>query len=144
MDTAAADREGVLDQPSIRLWRRLVRVTQAKMREVEGALAPLGLSATEFDLLAVVRAREGATQQELAQHLLFTEANITYHAQRLCARGLIRREASGKTKRLFLSPAGHDLIDRALPVVVGLHEQQFAALEAGQLRQLAALLRLLR
>nr|WP_246580516.1 MarR family transcriptional regulator [Deinococcus aestuarii] len=133
-----------LRRPPIRLWRRLVRLTQTKLKEVEDALAPLGLSATEFDLLAVVRAHEGATQQELAQRLLFSEANMTYHAQRLCHRGLIRREPSGKTKRLSLTPAGQELIDRALPTVVELHGRQFAAMNADQLRQFDELLRLLR
>lgn len=142
--TALPDLDEALRQPSIRLWRRMVRAVQAGSREVEGALAPLGLSMTEFDLLAVVRAHEGATQQQLARRLLFTEANMTYHARRLCARGLLRRETAGKTKRLSLTPTGHTLIGEALPVVIALHERQFADLEAEQLSQLEALLRRLR
>nr|WP_256488162.1 MarR family transcriptional regulator [Deinococcus sp. HSC-46F16] len=130
-------------QPPIRLWQRLVRLTQARMREVEATLAPLDLSVTEFDLLAAVRAHGGATQQDIAQHLLFSEANLTYHAQRLCGRGLIRREMSGKAKRLFLTPAGEALIGQALPRVVGLHERQFGTLTPEQMRQLEVLLRLL-
>lgn len=133
-----------LKQPPIQLWRRLVRLTQSKLREVEAALAPLGLSVTEFDLLAVVRAHEGSTQQEVARRMLFTEANMTYHARRLLERGLVRREATGKAKRLHLTPDGHALIDRALPVVLQIHGEQFGDLGAEELRQLEALLRRLR
>ncbi|GGK33866.1 MarR family transcriptional regulator [Deinococcus malanensis] len=141
---APLDVDEALRQPSIRLWRRLMRLTQGKIREVEGALSPLGLTPTEFDLLAVVRAHPGATQQELAQHMLFTEGNMTYHAQRLLSRGLIRREVAGRTKRLSLTPEGSALMDQALPVVVDIHEAQFAELTTDQLQQLEGLLRLLR
>lgn len=136
--------EEALRQPSIRLWRRLIRATQTKVREVEEALRPLGLGMTEFDLLAVVRAHEGATQQEIAQRMLFTEANMTYHAQRLLNRGLIRREATGKAKRLYLTPEGCALIEQALPIVVEIHERQFGDFSAEQLQDFEHLLRLLR
>ncbi|WP_291426171.1 MarR family transcriptional regulator, partial [Deinococcus sp.] len=72
----------------IRIWRRLVRTTQGKIQQVEHALTPLDLSMTEFDLLAVLRDLGSASQQDVARNLLFTEANMSYHAKRMVARGL--------------------------------------------------------
>lgn len=131
-------------QPAIRLWRRLVYTTQGKVREVEAALAPLGLTMTEFDLLAVLRRFDGATQQEVAQRLLFTEANMSYHAKRLVARGLIERQTAGKRKLLRLTDAGQHLVEQALPKVLEIHELQFSDLNDEELMTLRNLLRRLK
>ncbi|MBB6097183.1 DNA-binding MarR family transcriptional regulator [Deinobacterium chartae] len=133
-----------LREPPIRLWRRMIRVVHSKVRQVEEALAPLGLSMTEFDTLAVIRVHEGIAQHELAERLLFSAPNMTYHAQRLVNRGLIRRESTGKYKRMYLTPEGRELIEQALPKVIGLHQEQFSALTPEQLEQFGHLLRLLR
>ncbi|GHG10020.1 hypothetical protein GCM10017783_23140 [Deinococcus piscis] len=133
-----------LKQPAIRLWRRLVYTTQGKVREVEAALAPLGLTMTEFDLLAVLRRFDGATQQEVAQRLLFTEANMSYHAKRLVARGLIERQTAGKRKLLRLTDAGQHLVQQALPTVLEIHELQFSDLNDEELKLLRDLLRRLK
>ena len=131
-------------QPAIRLWRRLVYTTQGKVREVEAALAPLGLTMTEFDLLAVLRRFDGATQQEVAQRLLFTEANMSYHAKRLVARGLIERQTAGKRKLLRLTDTGQHLVEQALPTVLEIHELQFSDLNDEELMTLRNLLRRLK
>lgn len=131
-------------QPAIRLWRRLVYTTQGKVREVEAALAPLGLTMTEFDLLAVLRRFDGATQQEVAQRLLFTEANMSYHAKRLVARGLIERQTAGKRKLLRLTDTGQHLVEQALPKVLEIHELQFSDLNDEELMTLRSLLRRLK
>lgn len=131
-------------QPAIRLWRRLVYTTQGKVREVEAALAPLGLTMTEFDLLAVLRRFDGATQQEVAQRLLFTEANMSYHAKRLVARGLIERQTAGKRKLLRLTDTGQHLVEQALPKVLEIHELQFSDLNDEELMTLRNLLRRLK
>lgn len=135
------DVDAALHGLPIRLWRRMVRTTQTKTQQVEAALAPLGLSATEFDLLAVLRHMERASQQEVARHLLFTEANMSYHAKRLLARGLIARETAGRQKVMTLTPQGQKLIAEALPLVIELHQQQFSELSQQELLTLRELLR---
>ena len=141
-------REQALDQalqePPIRLWRRMVRLTEAKRREAELQLSPLGLSGTEFDLLAVVRSLGSASQQQVAQRLLFSEPNVSYHTKRLMGRGLLERVTAGKEKRLSLTPAGHHLILQALPVIVELHREQFSGLSPEEQALLTSLLRRLK
>lgn len=122
----------------------MVYTTQGKIQEVEQKLAPLGLTMTEFDLLAVLRQFDGATQQEVARRLLFTEANMSYHAKRLTARGLMERQTSGKHKLLTLTDAGRALIDKALPLVLAIHQHQFSDLNEEELKLLRELLRRLK
>ncbi len=136
--------EQALRQPAIRLWRRMVYTTHKKVREVEAQLAPLDLTMTEFDLLAVIRRFDGATQQEVAQRLLFTETNMSYHAKRLTARGLMDRQSRGKHKLLTLTAEGRQLIDQALPLVLGIHKTQFSDLNDEELKLLRGLLRRLK
>lgn len=128
----------------IRIWRRLVKTTQAKVREVENALLPLELSMTEFDLLAVLRNLSCASQQDVARSLLFTEANMSYHAKRMVARGLIERQTAGKNKILTLTDLGRQKVEEALPLVIAIHEEQFSDLSEDELTTLRSLLRRLK
>lgn len=121
-----------------------MRTAQSKTQQVEAALAPLGLTMTEFDLLSVLRSLGTATQQEVARSLLFTEANMSYHAKRLLARGLVLREAAGKHKVMSLTTAGLELVERALPLVIAIHEEQFSDLSTDELATLRSLLRRLK
>ena len=143
-NTGVTEIDAALEQLPIRIWRRLVRTTQSKTQQVEAALLPLGLTMTEFDLLAVLRRFDGATQQEVARSLLFTEANMSYHAKRLLARGLVTREAAGKHKVMSLTAAGRELVEQALPLVIAIHEEQFGDLSAEELATLRSLLQRLK
>ena len=61
-------------------------------------LRRLGLSPAEFDILDTLAAREGLTQQDLADALLVTKGNMTYHLCRMEERGLVdRRPEGGRT-----------------------------------------------
>lgn len=118
-----------------------MRITQSKTQQVEAALLPLDLTMTEFDLLAVLRSLNGATQQEVARNLLFTEANMSYHAKRMVARGLIERQAAGKNKVMTLTHLGRQKVEEALPLVIAIHEAQFAGLSEEEQHLLRSLLR---
>ena len=143
-NAGVSELDAALEQLPIRIWRRLVRTTQSKTQQVEAALLPLGLTMTEFDLLAVLRSLGAAPQQEVARSLLFTEANMSYHAKRLLARGLVTREVAGKHKVMSLTEAGRELVEQALPVVIAIHEEQFSDLSADELFTLRSLLRRLK
>ena len=114
------------------------------MREVENALLPLELSMTEFDLLAVLRNLGCASQQDVARSLLFTEANMSYHAKRMVTRGLIERQTAGKNKILTLTDLGRQKVEEALPLVLAIHQEQFSDLSEEELMMLRSLLRRLK
>ncbi|GEM44649.1 MarR family winged helix-turn-helix transcriptional regulator [Deinococcus cellulosilyticus] len=112
----------------IRTYRRLAHIYLDNQEDLQEVLSDLGISNTEFDLLALVHANAGIAQQDLAAGLLVSAPNITYHVQRLAQRGLLERTSSGKFKCLHLTPEGTALIEKALPRVIQHHEEQFSGL----------------
>jgi DNA-binding MarR family transcriptional regulator len=100
-----------------------------------------GLSLAQFDVLAHVGAREGITQQELADALLVTKGNVCQLLDRMERGGLIQRQQDGRSNRLFPTEEGR----RVFAAVVPSHEDRivdkFAALTDEEQIQLLDLLR---
>ena len=127
--------------PGILAWLRLARVFQKVDRASAAALRPLGLSVAQFDVIAQLGAKEGMTQQGLANSLLVTKGNISQLLGRMEERGLIRRQQEGRTMRLFLARGGKDLFATAVPAQEALIAERFAALKPDEQAQLLRLLR---
>jgi DNA-binding MarR family transcriptional regulator len=122
-------------------WLRLIR-THLKIEQFATAqLKPYGLSLAQFDVIAHIGAAEGVSQQELADALLVSKGNVCQLLDRLEARGLVRRHQEGRTNRLFLTEAGHELHARVLPAHEAAIAEQFAALSSLEQAQLHQLLR---
>lgn len=66
-------------------------------------MAQPAISVAQFDLLPALGAREGITQQELAESLLVTKGNMFYHLVRMEERDLVTRRRDGRKKRLYLT-----------------------------------------
>jgi DNA-binding MarR family transcriptional regulator len=101
---------------------RMHRVADALMARLDVNYRAFGLAEGEFDLLAALR-RAGAPYEraagELADHTMITSGGLTKRVDRLAARGLVTRrvEASDARRRMIaLTPAGRELIDRAIVV----------------------------
>ena len=99
---------------------RLHRIALELTDRLVAVYAEFGLTEGEFDVLATLR-RAGTPFEraagELADHTLVTTGGLTKRVDRLEARGLVARrvEASDARRRLVrLTPAGKDLIDRAI------------------------------
>ena len=134
-------RYGHLRNPAVRAWARMLRVSQ---RVVQPALAErlrgLGLNLAEFEILDRLAVREGLTQQALADTLLVTKGNMTYHLCRMEGRKLIERRPEGRKNRLYLTGEGRRLIEVALPEHEALIEERFSGLSVEERAQLADLL----
>lgn len=72
-----------LRKPSVITWLRLARVYQRVDRASAEHLSAYGLSVGQFDVLAQVGAREGITQNELAEKLLVTKSNVCQILRRM-------------------------------------------------------------
>lgn len=125
----------------MRAWIRLLRLYQKVRPALGKKLRGLGLTAAEFDILDTLAAREGFTQQELADALLMTKGNITYHLFRMAERGLVDRRAEGRKNRLYLTGEGRRLLEEALPEHKALINERFSGLSVEERAQLADLLR---
>ncbi len=96
-------------------WLRLMRVTRRLAVAGDQAVRAIGLSGSEFELLAAVALAEGTSQRELAATLAVTKGSIAQIAGRLEEERLVRREPDGRLNRVYLTPRGRHLLELALP-----------------------------
>src|SRR5215210_9298781 len=122
-------------------WLRLMRVYQKIDRASAENVRAWGISVAQFDVLAHVGAREGMTQQELADSLLVTKGNVCQLVGKLEDRGLISRHQPGRTNRLFLACEGRRLFEEVVPAQEAMISERFSALSDEEQIQLHELLR---
>jgi DNA-binding MarR family transcriptional regulator len=130
-----------LRNPALRAWVRMLRLSQKVQPALAETLRGLGLNPAEFDILDTLAAREGLTQQELADALLVTKGNMTYHLCRMEERGLVDRRPEGRKNRLYLTGEGRRLLEEALPEHEALIDERFSGLSVEDRAQLADLLK---
>src|SRR5215203_649493 len=98
-------------------WMRLARVYHLVDRATVELAKRFDLTTAQFDVIAQVGAKEGRTQQELADALLVTKGNITQLLDRLEERCLIERrtEPGRRGKMLYLTDSGWRLNRQVVP-----------------------------
>ena len=104
-------------------WRAFLRAGAASAQAFETALAPSGISHSEYDVLVHVAAgpREGIRPTDLADRVLLTKSGLTRLLDRLVDRGYIERCALATDRRgqlVVLTPEGRRAFRRAAPNVV--------------------------
>ncbi|HDP90054.1 MAG TPA: MarR family transcriptional regulator [Thioalkalivibrio sp.] len=109
-----------LDLTASAVTLRLVLLGRYIEQQAKASFAPFDVQPWEFDVLATLR-RKGAPYElsagELARSVIMTCSGMTHRLDRLQARGLVERVASPSDRRqvmVRLTPAGVDLVDRAL------------------------------
>jgi DNA-binding MarR family transcriptional regulator len=131
----------VLRSPAVVTWMRLARAYQQVNRAVAAHLGERGLSVGQFDVLAQVGAREGITQNQLAEALLVTKSNVCQILARMQERGWVYRRQDGRANRLFLTAAGRQLYEEVVPEHEAFVEQRMEVLSVGDLDRLSRILR---
>ena len=131
---------------STRFWVSLARTYRLAYRRHSRALAPLGLTVSQFDVLATLfrSPASGLRMGEISDRLLVTEGNVTGVVDRLQAAGLVERRADPvdrRAQRVRLTGQGHVLAERAIPVVEAELERVFAGLDAEEMRHVQRMLR---
>jgi DNA-binding MarR family transcriptional regulator len=128
---------------------RLSRASRIAEQQLHRVFAAHGLQPGEFDILATLRRAagpSGMTPGVLARVTMVTSGAITNRIDRLVAKRLVTRELDPANRRstlISLTPAGRDLIDRALVDHVGNERHILAGLDPARQKQLAQLLRAL-
>lgn len=128
------------DTPSVRAWLGMVRVYQGMEHDLDADLRRWGLSSAQFDVLAIVGANEGLSQQDLARWRMNTKGNVTRLLDRMRHRGLISRRTEGKYKRLFLTKEGKRLLEEMEPHHLELIGECMSPLSPEEQTQLSDLL----
>lgn len=125
---------------SVRSWLGMVRVYQGMEHDLDADLRRWGLSSAQFDVLAIVGANEGLSQQDLARWRMNTKGNVTRLLDRMRHMGLISRRTDGKYKRLFLTKQGKRLLEEIEPHHLELIEECMSPLSHEEQTQLLGLL----
>jgi DNA-binding MarR family transcriptional regulator len=125
------------------LWFYNWKIWLEARRRLDGALAPLGLRAREFWLLAIAGAGN-ISQQEMAGLCGLDPSSLVAVLDSLERRGWLRRQRNPRDRRMQWvqrTGAGDRLFTRALPRAQRVEAQQLAVLSPTHQRQLMAAMR---
>ena len=133
------------ERPPIGL--HLARVAKTASRAFDEALAQAGGSLPTWLVLISVKARESASQREIAEAAGIRGATLTHHLNALEAAGLVTRRRDPANRRVHvveLTAAGDALFLRLRDAALAFDEKLRAGLSDGEISQLAELLSRLR
>ena len=143
-----AERPDLNVEP-LQVLSRISRLARHLDRARRAAFAAHGLESWEFDVLSALR-RQGAPYQlspgALLRATLVTSGTMTNRIDRLADAGLVSRQPDLQDKRgvlVALTARGLAAVDAALADLLSSERQLLTGLDAGQQRELAALLRVL-
>lgn len=133
------------DSPGFLLWV----VSTTWRRQVEGVLAPLGLTHPQFVTLAAIdwltRDGDPVAQAAVGRHVRLDPNTMSQILRGLEKRGLIERRKGpdSRAKNPVLTTAGREMVQQAVPLVEEVDAAFFRPMEGGQRMMNASLARLL-
>jgi len=134
-------------KPFIPVLRELARAYQ----DFESYSAPhvrsLGLTPSQFDIVATLGNTSGMSFKELGEKTLITKGTLTGVVDRLEAKNLVRRVASvsdGRSQIVQLTRKGEALFERIFPAHLSHLERAFADFAQSELDGMEAMLKRLR
>lgn len=135
--------------PQQEAFLSIVRAEVALADAVESVLVPYGLSATQYNVLRILRGAgaSGLCRNEIRDRLLSRMPDVTRLLDRMEEAGLLERERRADDRRQVetrLTRKGKDLVDRLDAVVEAQHQRALGHLTPEQLRTLNRLLALVR
>lgn len=127
----------------------VVRTSSALMDMVEYLLKPYGISATQYNVLRILRGagEGGLCRNELRDRMLTRMPDMTRLLDRMEEAGLVTRSRERDDRRMVLTQItarGRELLSQLDRPMNDLHRKQLAQLDEDQLRSLIDLLTLVR
>jgi MarR family transcriptional regulator, organic hydroperoxide resistance regulator len=122
------------EHPRFRTWIAVGRACQLMNQVLTRSLAELDIKPPHLDIMINLYRFEGISQQALARNLLVGRSNMSMLLPQMQKRGLIDRRGDQTDKRvwrLYLTPAGHALTEKAMAIQTALIERtmQLSSLE---------------
>ena len=112
-------------------------------KHFDEAIAELGVTRSQWTVIAVLSTRPGATQRIIAQALEISEASAGRLVDRLIAEGMVERKAKEDDRRahaVYLTPKGQQLTGKLGEAATISEEATFAGFSDEELRQMNAML----
>ncbi len=129
---------------ALRLWVRLARAFRAIEAVAARDAARHGLTLAEFGMLEALYHLGPMPLGEVQRRILVSSGGVTYVADSLESRGLVRREPSDSDRRIriaALTDEGRELIGKIFPEHAGRLEEAMAGLSPDEQERAAALIR---
>lgn len=118
--------------PAVNAWLGMARLVQQTERLLTASLKCHQLNAGQVDVLATASSGDGLTQQELAERLCHSKANVSQLLDKMERAGLVRREPDGRAYRIHLTEEGRTLLEMVMPEQERIIAEQFAAMPAAE------------
>ena len=134
-------------EPFILSMRELARSYQAFSACSETHLRSLGLTPSQFDVIASLGNTNGMSMGDLGEKTLITKGTLTGVIDRLEQKQLVEREVPPDNRRCVivrLTPSGATLFDQVFPDHIAYLKERFERLEPSELELLRVLLARLR
>ena len=129
--------------PFMKVLRPLVETYFAFLDKDAPHIRSLGLTCSQFDVIATLGDTEGMTCKELSEKTLVTKGTLTGVLDRLAKKGLVERIPSREDRRCFiirLTTKGDDLFRKVFPAHIQYmkpyFERALTAAEVNKLREL--------
>ena len=125
-------------KPLLPAIRELVRCYQAFESYSSRHVRTLGLTTSQFDIIATLGNTPGMTFKELGENTLITKGTLTGVVDRLEAKKLVRRvalPADGRCQVVQLTPKGEALFAEVFPAHLAYMADAMAGLSAEELQQ---------
>ena len=119
--------------------RQLIRCTQAFERFSGAHVKKMGLTESQFDVIATLGNTQGMTCKEIGERTLITKGTLTGVLDRMEARGLVSRRSDADDARrthIALTRKGNALFDDAFPAHMLHLQRAFDHIPARELVQL--------
>jgi MarR family transcriptional regulator, 2-MHQ and catechol-resistance regulon repressor len=133
--------------PSLPVIRELVRCYQA-FEAVAGAhIRSMGLTPSQFDIIATLGNTQGMRFKELGEKTLCTKGTLTGIVDRLAEKGLVRRVASatdGRSQIVQLTAEGEAVFAKTFPAQLSHMDEILAEVDAERMALLQRELHYLR
>ncbi len=128
-------------KPLLPLVRELVRCYQAFETYSAANIRTMGLTPSQFDIVATLGNTRGMTSKELGERTLITKGTLTGVVDRLVAKNLVRRvqcEHDGRSQIVQLTVKGEALFGKVFPahiaymnkVCAGFKAEDYASIQA--------------
>ena len=134
LSTGAAAKETFMP-----VVRELVRAYQTFRSYSDADIRQLGLTASQFDVVATLGNTPGMTFKQLAEKTLTTKGELTGIIDRLEKKGLVRREVPPEDRRSFiavLTPEGERVFQETFPAHIAHLKQRFERLDRQELEEI--------
>lgn len=134
-------------EPFLPVLRELARCYQAFEAYSAAHVRTMGLTSSQFDIVATLGNTPGMSFKELGEKTLITKGTLTGVVDRLEAQRLVRRSASaedGRSMIVSLTAAGARLFDSVFPAHLDHLRLALGGLDAAGLQRTETVLRELR